>query len=74
MTPETSPAAQRAIPATNRESERGQALVMVVLFLFVLLGTAAMVIDVGYAYYAIFIDIAADIAKGTSVLIDNDVS
>lgn len=32
--------------------ERGQALVVVVLFLFVLLGMAAMVIDVGYAYYA----------------------
>ena len=47
---------------------------MVVLFLFVLLGMAAMVIDVGYAYYAIFTDIAADIAKGTSALIDNDVS
>jgi hypothetical protein len=32
--------------------EGGQALVMVVLFLFVLLGMAAMVIDVGYAFYA----------------------
>lgn len=38
-------------PAPHRE-ERGQALVIVVLFLFVLLGMAAMVIDVGYAYYA----------------------
>jgi hypothetical protein len=32
--------------------EHGQALVIVVLFLIVLLGMAAMVIDVGYAYYA----------------------
>jgi hypothetical protein len=32
--------------------EAGQALVVFVLFLFVLLGMAAMVIDVGYAYYA----------------------
>jgi hypothetical protein len=31
--------------------ERGQAIVVVVLFLAVLLGMAAMVLDVGYAYY-----------------------
>jgi hypothetical protein len=36
----------------RRSRESGQALVIVVLFLFVLLGMAAMVIDVGYAYYA----------------------
>jgi hypothetical protein len=36
----------------NKGREAGQAIVMVVLFLFVLLGMAAMVIDVGYAYYA----------------------
>jgi hypothetical protein len=32
--------------------EGGQAIVMIVLFLLVLLGMAAMVIDVGYAFYA----------------------
>jgi putative Flp pilus-assembly TadE/G-like protein len=42
--------ARIANQSTHRES--GQALVIVVLFLFVLLGMAAMVIDVGYAYYA----------------------
>ncbi len=49
----------RNTPQSNRSQgrkdprgERGQALVIVVLFLFVLLGMAAMVIDVGYAYYA----------------------
>jgi Putative Flp pilus-assembly TadE/G-like/von Willebrand factor type A domain len=42
-----------SIPRRHRsDRERGQALVMVVLFMFVLLGMAAMVIDVGYAYYA----------------------
>lgn len=39
-------------PTPRRHREGGQALVIVVLFLFVLLGMAAMVIDVGYAYYA----------------------
>jgi hypothetical protein len=42
--------ARIANQSTHRES--GQALVIVILFLFVLLGMAAMVIDVGYAYYA----------------------
>jgi Flp pilus assembly protein TadG len=32
--------------------ERGQVIVLVVLFLIVLLGMAALVVDVGYAYYA----------------------
>ena len=32
--------------------EAGQAVVLIVLFLAVLLGMAAMVVDVGYAYYA----------------------
>jgi len=38
--------------AGHREGERGQVLVLVILFLVVLLGMAAMVVDVGYAYYA----------------------
>jgi hypothetical protein len=46
----------RIAPKTSRHpsggNERGQALVIVVAFLVVLLGMAAMVIDVGYAYYA----------------------
>jgi Putative Flp pilus-assembly TadE/G-like/von Willebrand factor type A domain len=42
----------RSRPADRRHGERGQALVIVVLFLVVLLGMAAMVVDVGYAYYA----------------------
>jgi Putative Flp pilus-assembly TadE/G-like/von Willebrand factor type A domain len=33
-------------------SERGQVIAVIVVFLVVLLGMAAMVIDVGYAYYA----------------------
>ena len=37
---------------SDTATETGQALVVIVLFLFVLLGMAAMVIDVGYAYYA----------------------
>ena len=40
---------RRRMPASERE--RGQAIVIIVLFLAVLLGMAAMVIDVGYAYY-----------------------
>ena len=32
--------------------ERGQVIVLVVVMLVVLLGFAALVIDVGYAYYA----------------------
>ncbi|HEY7707517.1 MAG TPA: pilus assembly protein TadG-related protein [Gaiellaceae bacterium] len=54
MTPKSSTPhiAPKTVSAAPREGERGQALVMVVLFLFVLLGMAAMVIDVGYAYYA----------------------
>jgi len=43
------PAHQLQLPCHR---EGGQALIIVVLFLFVLLGMAAMVIDVGYAYYA----------------------
>jgi putative Flp pilus-assembly TadE/G-like protein len=39
-------------PTPQAAPESGQALVMVVVFLVVLLGMAAMVIDVGYAYYA----------------------
>lgn len=35
-----------------RRGERGQVIVLLVLFLVVLLGMSAMVIDVGYAYYA----------------------
>jgi hypothetical protein len=38
--------------AGRRRGERGQVLVLVILFLVVLLGMAAMVVDVGYAYYA----------------------
>ncbi len=34
------------------QEERGQVIVLVVLMLIVLLGMAALVIDVGYAYYA----------------------
>lgn len=53
MAPESSqPFTPRSRPATPQHGERGQALVIVVLFLVVLLGMAAMVIDVGYAYYA----------------------
>ena len=53
MAPESSqPFTSRSRPATPQHGERGQALVIVVLFLVVLLGMAAMVIDVGYAYYA----------------------
>jgi hypothetical protein len=53
VAPKTTPTlAQVFRPAPRHREERGQALVIVVLFLFVLLGMAAMVIDVGYAYYA----------------------
>jgi Flp pilus assembly protein TadG len=45
--PGTRPDPNRPLTA----DERGQAIVMVVLFLGVLLGMAAMVMDVGYAYY-----------------------
>jgi Putative Flp pilus-assembly TadE/G-like/von Willebrand factor type A domain len=38
--------------AGRRTGEQGQVLVLVILFLVVLLGMAAMVVDVGYAYYA----------------------
>ena len=37
---------------TDSSSQRGQALVLVVMTLAVLLGAAAFVMDVGYAYYA----------------------
>ncbi len=37
---------------TNLRDERGQSLVLVVLFLVVLLGFAALVLDVGHAYLA----------------------
>ena len=44
---------QRTLDSSDvRRDERGQAVVVVVLFLIVLLGMAALVIDVGYAYYA----------------------
>jgi hypothetical protein len=42
----------RSTFAGHRAGERGQVLVLVILFLVVLLGMAAMVVDVGYAYYA----------------------
>lgn len=35
----------------SRDGERGQAVVIVVVMMFVLLGMGALVIDVGYAYY-----------------------
>jgi hypothetical protein len=38
--------------AGHCRGERGQVLVLLILFLVVLLGMAAMVVDVGYAYYA----------------------
>lgn len=44
--------ADKPVRTAGLRREGGQALVMVVLFLFVLLGMAAMVIDVGYAFYA----------------------
>jgi Putative Flp pilus-assembly TadE/G-like/von Willebrand factor type A domain len=43
--------ARRLLRRTSFAREGGQALIMVVLFLAVLLGMAAMVLDVGYAYY-----------------------
>ena len=38
--------------AHRPQEERGQVIVLVVVMLIVLLGFAALVIDVGYAYYA----------------------
>ena len=45
------PPGDRRLRMLASEGERGQAIVIIVLFLAVLLGMAAMVIDVGYAYY-----------------------
>jgi Putative Flp pilus-assembly TadE/G-like/von Willebrand factor type A domain len=45
-----SPGARR-VHRMHPSEESGQAIVVVVLFLAVLLGMAAMVLDVGYAYY-----------------------
>ncbi|HET7856573.1 MAG TPA: vWA domain-containing protein [Gaiellaceae bacterium] len=43
---------QRILRLEAGSREAGQAVVLIVLFLAVLLGMAAMVVDVGYAYYA----------------------
>ena len=46
------PAISRSSP-TGKPNEQGQVLVLALIFIVVvLLGMAAMVIDVGYAYYA----------------------
>ncbi len=45
-------ASHRMAPRDRQDGERGQVIVLIVLFLVVLLGMAALVIDVGYAYYA----------------------
>lgn len=45
-------ASHRLAPRHRQDRERGQVVVLVVLLLVVLLGMAAFVIDVGYAYYA----------------------
>jgi hypothetical protein len=50
--PPAAPQSNQRSSVSGQYGEAGQAIVMVVLFLFVLLGMAAMVIDVGYAYYA----------------------
>src|SRR5690349_5578720 len=42
----------RPLPTRHTDSERGQALVLIVVTLTVLLGAAALTIDVGYAYFA----------------------
>lgn len=42
----------RLAPRNRKEGERGQVVVLIVLFLVVLLGMAALVVDLGYAYYA----------------------
>ncbi len=42
----------RFAPKHRQDGERGQVIVLIVLLLVVLLGMAALVIDVGYAYYA----------------------
>ena len=41
-----------ASPRIRPQQERGQVIVLVVVMLIVMLGFAALVIDVGYAYYA----------------------
>ncbi|HEY8104402.1 MAG TPA: vWA domain-containing protein, partial [Gaiellaceae bacterium] len=45
-------ASHRMTPRDRQDGERGQVIVLIVLLLVVLLGMAALVIDVGYAYYA----------------------
>ncbi len=45
-------ATSRAGRREGVESERGQVVVLTALLMFVLLGMAALVVDVGYAYYA----------------------
>ena len=51
MTKIATPGGRRLHRGTPSSGERGQAVVIIVLFLAVLLGMAAMVLDVGYAYY-----------------------